>query len=63
MENHPGKQRNHKDYMALVLDVFSLLVAYRKVHGGGLGSRGVLGLPKGLGRLRGTLALGEGALT
>ena len=39
MENHPGKQRNHKYYMAPVLakqlDFSSLLVAYRKAQGGG----------------------------
>ena len=50
MENHPGKQRNHKDHMALVLadklDVSSLLVAYRKAQEGGLGLRVVRCLPR-----------------
>ena len=44
MENHPGKQRNHKDYMAPVLakqlDFSSLLVAYRKAQGGTRFKRG-----------------------
>ena len=64
MENHPGKQRNHKDYMPPVLakqlDFSSLLVAYRKAQGGAWVQEGYSAYQRGLVRLRGTLALGGG---
>jgi len=55
-------QGPHDYGLGLLIRNSSLLVAYRKAQEGGLGLRGVLGLSKGLVRLRGTLALGEGEL-